>query len=73
MSYWKPCPKCITGTLRLSEDQWGHFLRCINCGLMSDLPDNCRTPDQVRTELYRLHRQFGGAGTATAADSPLAA
>lgn len=73
MNYWKPCPKCQTGTLKISGDQWGDYLRCINCGLTSDLPENCRTPDQVRMELLRLHRQFAGADVATEADTALVA
>ena len=65
MTYFKPCPKCQTGTLRISGDQWGDYLRCINCGLTSSLPENCRTRQQIRNELIRLHRDFAAAGTST--------
>lgn len=73
MIYWKPCPKCQTGTLRLSGDQWGNYLRCINCGLTSDLPNGCTSPEVIRSEIARLHRHFAGEEAAKVASATLAA
>lgn len=60
MTYWRPCPKCETGTITQSEDQWGRFLRCINCALMHDLPETCKTDAQISVELMNLRIRFGG-------------
>ncbi len=42
MLLFNACSKCETGTLRVSSDEWGEYLRCINCGMTTELPSNLR-------------------------------
>ena len=37
MVLFKSCPKCITGDLLKSEDMFGAYLECVQCGFVKDL------------------------------------
>ena len=39
MLYFRACPRCRTGTVEHSNDAYGGYLQCLNCGFMRDLPD----------------------------------
>lgn len=39
MLYFRACPRCRTGTVEHSDDAYGNYLQCLNCGFMRDLPD----------------------------------
>ena len=43
MLYFRACPRCRTGTVEHSNDAYGGYLQCLNCGFMRDLPDPALT------------------------------
>lgn len=73
MSYWKPCPKCETGTVRTSTDRYGDYLRCINCGMTADLPVGVATYSQVQRHLQALCRVYDGVVPVPVAPAPVEA
>ena len=36
MIYFKSCPKC-QGDLTMSQDTYGSYIKCLQCGLMRDV------------------------------------
>lgn len=70
MSYWKPCPKCETGTVRTSTDRWGDYLRCINCGMTTELPVGVATHSQVQRHLQSLVSVYADVPEPVAAPAP---
>ena len=39
MFWFKLCPRC-SGDLSEDRDQYGKFIRCMQCGLTKDVPNN---------------------------------
>ncbi len=37
MLFYRACPKCRTGAVQPDDDQYGPYLRCLNCGFMKDI------------------------------------
>jgi ssDNA-binding Zn-finger/Zn-ribbon topoisomerase 1 len=55
MIRFKACPKC-GGDLSLSEDIFGRFWNCLQCGLTRDIPEQPRVqrvPEAAPEELRR--------------------
>ncbi|MCH7656074.1 MAG: hypothetical protein IIC95_08875 [Chloroflexi bacterium] len=43
MILFKSCPKCTTGDLMKSEDLFGEYMECLQCGYMKDLAAPARS------------------------------
>ncbi len=37
MVLFKSCPKCSTGDLLKTEDMFGEYLACVQCGFVKDI------------------------------------
>lgn len=43
MVLFKSCPKCETGDLMKSEDMFGEYVECLQCGFVKDLSNASAT------------------------------
>ena len=67
MLFFNACAKCGTGTVKNNSDEWGMYIRCINCGNTIDLPRSVRTGRQVAEFLRETTQDHGLATPAIAA------
>ena len=49
MILFKSCPKCTNGDLMTSQDMFGAYIECVQCGYLKDLapPEKVTAPAPV--------------------------
>ena len=67
MLFFNACVKCVTGTVKDGSDEWGAYIRCINCGNTVNLPRSVRTGRQIAEFVQETNQDESLATPAIAA------
>jgi len=62
--YLRSCSRCIIGAVQLTEDLYGEYLYCINCGFTIDkFKKTIVVEDKLKRNSTIIYRNYYGAKT----------